>query len=88
MARHPEPVGAMNDATLLDACLWASRIICAWGTHGTHMDRGAYVEAMLRATRQPLFTLGLTRDGHPRHPLYVSYATRPAPWTASQDLNR
>ena len=24
---------------------------------------------------------GLTRDGHPRHPLYVSYAVLPQRWT-------
>jgi len=82
---HAAPVGPDNDVVLLDACLWASDILCAWGVHGEHMQRSADIEAMLRATKEPLMTLGLTRQGHPRHPLYVSYATRPAPWEQPAD---
>lgn len=79
----PEPIGAGNDDALLDGCDWADRIICGWGAHGDHLGRGAEVEALLRATGKPLHTLGLTKHGAPRHPLYISYATRPAPWPAA-----
>ena len=27
-----------------------------------------------------LTALGVTKDGHPRHPLYVRADTRPEPW--------
>jgi hypothetical protein len=79
---HEAPEGPDNDLVLIDACLWADDILCAWGVHGVHRDRASRVEAMLRATKEPLFSLGLTRHGHPRHPLYVSYSVRPQPWTA------
>jgi hypothetical protein len=80
MRAHPEPVGPANDAAILDGCGWADTIVCAWGTHGEHLDRGRQVEALMRGTGARLFTLGRTRQGHPRHPLYIGYAARPEPW--------
>jgi hypothetical protein len=80
MRAHPEPVGPANDAAIIEGCGWADTVVCAWGTHGEHLDRGRQVEALMRGTGTPLFTLGRTRQGHPRHPLYVGYAARPEPW--------
>ena len=39
------------------------------GIHGAPLGRGPAVERPLRAPGRPLCHLGLTRDGHPRHPL-------------------
>lgn len=75
-----DPVGPLNDATIAESCPWADRIIAAWGTHGAHMERGAQVEALLRGTGLPVFHLGLTKEGHPRHPLYLSYGQQPERW--------
>lgn len=80
MRAAADPVGPENDASILEGCRWADQIIAAWGTHGAHLDRGAAVSVLLRATGLPLHNLGLTRGGHPRHPLYVGYATLPEPW--------
>ncbi|MDJ0824484.1 MAG: DUF1643 domain-containing protein [Rhodobacter sp.] len=78
-----DPVGQGNDAALRAGCAWADRIVCGWGAHGDHLDRGAQVEALLRATGAPLHHLGLTKAGHPRHPLYIGYAVTPMPWPAT-----
>jgi len=75
-----DPVGPANDAALIESAAWADRILCAWGTHGAHLGRGPTVERLLRGTGRPLFHLGLTKGGHPRHPLYVGYGTEPTPW--------
>lgn len=80
MRRAQDPVGPENDAAIRDGCLWGDMIVCAWGTHGAHLDRGAAVERLMRDTGRPLHHLGLTKDGHPKHPLYIGYATRPVPW--------
>lgn len=80
MRAAPNPVGPDNDAAILAGASWADRIIAAWGAHGAYLDRGAHVATLLRATGRPLFHLGLTRGGHPRHPLYISYAKRPELW--------
>jgi hypothetical protein len=79
-----DPVGSGNDAAIVAAALWADLVICAWGTHGAHLQRGPQVEALLRATGRPLTCLGLTREGYPRHPLYVGYARQPEPWLAER----
>jgi hypothetical protein len=81
MRRAADPVGPHNDATILEGCDWANQVICAWGTHGEHLARGAAVETLLRATNHPLFHLGLTKAGHPKHPLYTAYTVQPEPWT-------
>lgn len=76
-----DPVGPGNDAAIADSARgWADRIICAWGTHGAHLNRGAQVERLLRDTGRPLFTLGLSKDGHPKHPLYIGYDRQPELW--------
>lgn len=80
MRAASDPVGPENDAAIVDGAAWADQVICAWGSHGAHLDRGPAVEALLRATGQPLFHLGLTKHGHPRHPLYIGYAHQPQPW--------
>jgi hypothetical protein len=66
-----------NDPTV-ERC---ERLICAWGTHGDHLGRGPQVEALLRATRRPLFHLGLSQAGHPKHPLYIGYDRQPEVWS-------
>lgn len=75
-----DPVGSDNDAALLEMAAEADRIICAWGTHGAHLGRGAAVGRLLRATGVPLFHLGLSQAGHPKHPLYIGYDTQPVLW--------
>lgn len=80
MRRAADPVGPANDDAIVEGCDWADRIVCAWGTHGAHMNRGPQVEQLMRATGQPLFHLGLSKAGHPKHPLYIGYAVQPEPW--------
>ncbi|UWQ21430.1 DUF1643 domain-containing protein [Jannaschia sp. W003] len=81
MRADPEPVGRPeNDRAILEAARWADAVVCAWGTHGAHLDRGAEVEAMLRGAGHRLLCLGLSKAGHPKHPLYIPYAEQPQPW--------
>ena len=80
LRRARAPVGADNDAVLLDMAARSKTVLAAWGVHGAHLGRGAQVEAALRAAGHRLYTLGLTKAGHPRHPLYVSYDTLPQLW--------
>jgi hypothetical protein len=80
MRAAADPVGPENDAAILDSTRWADRIVCAWGSHGAHLDRGAKMEALLRETGLPLYHLGLTQAGQPKHPLYISYDRQPELW--------
>jgi len=80
MRAAADPVGPENDAAISEGARWADRVICAWGTHGEHLGRGPAVEALLRATELPLYHLGLSKAGHPKHPLYIGYARQPELW--------
>lgn len=80
MRAQADPVGPANDAAILQAADWADAIVCAWGTHGAHLDRGPAVEALLRTQPKPLTHLGLSKAGHPKHPLYIGYRVQPVAW--------
>jgi len=82
LRRAADPVGQKNDALLLEGLSWADRVIAGWGVHGDHLGRGPEVEALLRGAGGDLFCLGLSKAGHPRHPLYIAYAKSPKPWQA------
>ncbi len=83
MRRAADPIGLENDAAILDAAAWADKIICAWGTHGAHLRRGAQVAQMLRSFGHPLYHLGLAKEGAPKHPLYIGYKVQPMEWAFS-----
>ena len=83
MRRAADPVGPLNDAALALAAEWADLVLCAWGTHGAHLGRGAEVEAMLRQCSKGLHHLGLSQQGHPKHPLYIGYDRQPEVWRAT-----
>ena len=80
MKAAKDPIGPHNDIAIQDGAVWADQVIAAWGTHGAHLNRGTAVEQVLRATRRPLFHLGLSKAGHPKHPLYIAYSQRPLRW--------
>ena len=84
MRAMADPVGPENDAAILGSLDWAGgpadRIVCAWGTHGAHLGRGAAVERLLRESGRDLHHLGLTAAGAPKHPLYIGYAQPLQPW--------
>lgn len=80
MRRVTDPIGPANDVAIADGAAWAHRIICAWGSHGAHLQRGLAVERLLRNTARPLFHLGLTQAGLPKHPLYIGYDRQPMLW--------
>lgn len=84
-ATHPfylrasaEPVGPDNDRHILLAARRAEHTVLAWGIHGELGGRGADVLALL-SRRTRALCLGWTRQGHPRHPLYLRRDARPTP---------
>ncbi|MBY5933209.1 DUF1643 domain-containing protein [Tateyamaria omphalii] len=80
MRAAQDPIGPDNDAAIHERAQWANDVIAAWGTHGEHMERGPAVATLLQGVERPLFHLGLSKAGHPKHPLYLPYAQQPEPW--------
>tara|TARA_Y100000739_G_C20611082_1_gene468641 strand:- start:3384 stop:3893 length:510 start_codon:yes stop_codon:yes gene_type:complete len=80
MKKAYDPIGNHNDNAILDACVWGDTIICAWGTHGSHLNRGEKVLKMIKTISKNPYHLGLTKAGYPKHPLYISYNQNPIKW--------
>lgn len=66
-----EPYGVRNQEIIEAAAADSGMIVCAWGNHGTHLGQDQTVLGWLDGWGAPLMALGVTRDGHPRHPLYI-----------------
>lgn len=84
LRRAANPNGPDNDTVLIDTAAGAAQIIAAWGVHGAHLNRAAEVTPLLAQSPTPLYHLGLTKHGHPRHPLYLPYTQQPVRWKVTQ----
>lgn len=74
-----KPIGPDNDEYLIDVCLRSSvgMVVCAWGAHGEHRERGDEVVLILSEKQVDMWCLGTTKDGEPKHPLYLAKDTEP-----------
>ena len=70
MMAAADPVGPGNDASLQLAAKRCERIVAAWGAIGEFQSRAEAVANLFPG--RELWCLGTTKDGHPRHPLYVN----------------
>lgn len=79
------PVGGDdNDEEIVRSALGAGMVVAAWGVHGALDGRGEEVVRMLGRAGVRLHCLGTTKDGHPKHPLYLRADVQPEPfWMAA-----
>lgn len=63
-----DPIGPYNDELIEKAAEVADLFVAAWGVNVHSPYR---VSVALDRVRQPIKCLGTTKDGHPRHPLYL-----------------
>ena len=69
-----DPVGPENAKWLRLATKCAGRVVLAWGAHGKRNGRGQAAEDAIREgleTWTEIGTLGRTKGGEPKHPLYL-----------------
>lgn len=73
---HADPVGPDNDWVLRNVHTHASLVVAAWGAHRAARDRAdaAVAELLVHGS---FAVLDLTKDGHPRHPLYMPASAVP-----------
>ncbi|WP_432797473.1 DUF1643 domain-containing protein [Poriferisphaera sp. WC338] len=77
MKAHPEPVGPKNNYWLKKVSADAGLTLCAWGNHGSHLDRATQVIPLLTNPH----CLKVTGAGHPSHPLYLKKDLQPIPFS-------
>ena len=78
------PIGEHNNA----AIEWAiqeiqrtqGKVICAWGNCGAFMCRNCYVLEKLRHHNLQSYCLCMTRERHPKHPLFFTGNDNPVPY--------
>ena len=71
-----DPVGPDNDRHLRRAFRSARLTVAAWGAHRATRARAGEVGRWLHDAA----CFGVTRDGSPRHPLYLRASVRPQAW--------
>lgn len=71
------PIHEWNDTLLKTTIDGAGMILAAWGTHGSHLRRDDLIYNLMIQANRPIHCLGKTKDGQPRHPLYVKADTQP-----------
>lgn len=75
-----DPIGPENDAYLRKIVGEADLVVCAWGAHGSAVGRGSAVRRLIADAGKTPHHLGLSKDGHPKHPLYLPYETALEAW--------
>jgi hypothetical protein len=80
LANADDPIGPMNDEYILAAARDSERMVAAWGAHPVAAGRADVVYDMLRKADVVLACWGITKDGHPRHPLHVRNSAQLQPW--------
>ena len=81
LLENEDPIGrGDNDLAILSAALASRLVVCAWGNHGSILDRSTKVRDMLVKARIPLYYLKLAKAGEPCHPLYLPYSLKPILW--------
>lgn len=74
-----DPVGPENDMHLRILAAQHETVVCAWGANA-RLDRVAVVREIFSGRLHRLMCLGTTKDGAPRHPLYLASKTPLVPW--------
>jgi len=83
---HEHPVGKGNTSAIEQAARKHKTILCAWGAHPLIRERARFVVDLLRKIKGvKLYHLGITKDGQPRHPLYVPASTPLTEWQNSHE---
>ncbi len=89
MKKVDDPDGEWNIDDLADVLLACNGPwVACWGTHGSHMERGAkiakwFAEGQFLIPPGQLKCFGLNKDGSPKHPLYLKSTTELIPMEVS-----
>jgi hypothetical protein len=75
---HADPIGWANDVHVQSEAARADLVVVGWGQNISE-EREWEMDSLLSEYRP--FCLGITKAGHPRHPLYVPYTSVVRRWS-------
>lgn len=79
MKAAADPIGPRNDDRITTEARHAGVVVTAWGAHGRYLNRDIKVMRLLTAAGVKMVCLGRTKDGSPRHPLYLPKTAERSP---------
>lgn len=71
-----DPIGADNDEHIVQLAKSAELVVVGWGTHARLNDRHNRVIELLSGVCG-MTCLGVTKEGYPKHPLYLRKDLKP-----------
>jgi hypothetical protein len=83
MRAAKDPVGPGNDAAIVKAARESGIVVCAWGNHGSFLERSSQARALLNKSGIKPYALRINANGEPAHPLYLPAKLLPISWAAS-----
>lgn len=83
--RAQDPVGRDNDDHIYLQTKDARMVIAAWGVpQSARVEQRADAVTRTLALTRDVHALGLSKDGHPRHPLYLRGDSEPVVYTPAR----
>jgi hypothetical protein len=80
LRKHLAPVGPDNDRAIVEHAMKAMCVVAAWGADGSYLGRDREVLTLLKCVGVGVKCLGVTKEEHPRHPLYLRADTPLVPF--------
>lgn len=84
LGHDDDPVGPWNQMHTEKIVANAGIIVCGWGVHGNHLNQDETTLGWIDGWGVPIVALGLTKDGYPKHPLYLPYDAVPLPFKGTR----
>jgi hypothetical protein len=85
LRKASDPIGPENyhwiTSALADAATSNGIAFVGWGGHKIPNEHLAALRSIIERVGVTLMCLGMTRNGHPVHPLYISYDMQFQPWS-------
>lgn len=72
MRQASNPIGDYNDKFIKLSASIADTILVGWGNHGLFRSRDIEVSQLLVPFQQKVVALDVSKDGNPKHPLYLA----------------
>ena len=73
LLKEVDPIGRDNNRWIKEISSKVDKVVLAWGTKGNINNRDAFVYNLVQ---EKSYCLALTKDGFPKHPLYIKSGTR------------
>lgn len=70
-----DPIGPQNADIMDNAIRRCDVVVFAWGAHEMAKERGRLIRSTVKASKPAVYCFGKTKQGDPRHPLYIKSGT-------------